>query len=545
MRSKILPTAVLMSSLMLSAPARPATSDKDKATMLGGISVDMSFCEQYDKWSSIISAYSNILMPVGGALGITTGTMMNTSVLVDYCQFLAGLKHMGLQGEINMAANLANKMSGDQFTKEINLTRDLFDMTSSVVDLEKGGEKKGVWQSAATHRRLARTLKSTADYAGVDMKTRSEKQGDMARLARISYQRSVLKETVKCPTPPSDNEDWNKIQEKEVIPLENNIEVLEEYIKGYQRALLEMGRKFVSFNEYEQYVKDLENVVYRSNTISGEFRDKSVETIKLQKVAAPSDPNDPTAKRTEEVKSKINQKYQVFTPRANLSFKNEFIKKYNNLWNLYVKGTAYTTTRGILNNPTKRVEDEFKDFSILCNRGKYSEQFDRQDPDYSNKVHNAMEECKKSSTASIEASGGLFQYYVDSLVQRDGMMKMNLAKLWGLESEHLGYTRIVSEGTPNGVAEAFSQPESSCAPMNNIAKMAEIQLRQQALEAELNQEVVEQIMKQNAILEAEENRKKEEKEAQERRNRINEEIQRRKTWVDDDMKPTSFDNLKF
>lgn len=543
MRFKILPSTLILSTLMLSMDV--GSAEREQATMLGGISVDTSFCEQYDKWSSIISAYSSVIMPVGGAMGVTTGMMTNTSVLVDYCQFLTGLKHMGLQGEINMAANIANKMSGDQFNKEINLTRDLFDMSSSVVDLEKGGQKKGVWQSAATHRRLVRTMKSSADYAGVDMKTRSEKQADMARLARISYQRSVLKETVKCPAPPADNEDWNRVQEKEVIPLENQVEILEEYIKGYQLALLEMGRKFVSSNEYDKYVKDLENVVYRSNSMSAEFRDKSVETTKLQKVAADPNPEDPTAKRTEEVKSKINQKYQVFTPRANLAFKNEFLKKYNTLWNYYVKGTAYTTTRGILNGPTKRVEDEFKDFSILCNRGKYAEQFDRQDSDYSNKVHNAMAECKKTSTASIEASGGLFQYYVDAIVQRDGMMKMNLAKLWSLESEYLGYTRIVTEGTPNGAAEAFSQPESTCAPLNNIAKMAEIQLKQQALEAELNQETVEQIMKQNAILESEENRRKQEKEAQERRNRINEEIQRRKTWIDDDMKPTSLDNLKF
>ena len=544
MRSKILSLSMLLTSVMYSPLAAPAASSE--ATMLGGISVDMSFCEQYDKWSSIMSAYSTTIMPVGGVMGMTTGMMTNTSVLVDYCQFLSGLKHLGLQGEINMAANLANKMSGDQFTKEIGLTRDLFDMTSSVVDLEKGGEKKGVWASSATHRRLARTMKTTGDYAGMDMKTRSEKQADMSRLARISYQRSVLKETVKCPAPPDDNEDWNKIQEKEVIPLENQVEVLEEYVKGYQQALLAMGRKIIPSPDYEKYVLDLENVVMRSNSMSAEFRDKSVETTKLQKVKANPNPEDPMAKRTEEVKSKINQKYQVFTPRANLSFKNEFLKKYANLWQFYVKGSVATTTRGMFSGKaTKRVEDEFKDFSILCNRGKYAEQFDRQDPDYSNKVHNAVKECQKNSTASIESSGGLFQYYVDSIVQRDGMMKVNLARLWSLESEHLGYTRVVTEGLPNGAAEAYSQPEASCAPMNNIAKMAEIQLRQQALEAELNQETVEQIMRQNAILEQEENRKKAEKEAQQRRDRINEEIHRRKTWVDDDMKPTSMDSLKF
>lgn len=516
---------------------------KAQTTQLGPLSVDMSFCEQYDKWSSIISAYSNIIMPVGGAMGITTGTMMNTSVLVDFCQFMTSLQHLSLQGQVNMAVNLANKMSGEQFTKEIGLTRDLFDITSSVVDLEKGGMKKGAATSTSTHRRLAQFMKDGADYAGIEMKTKAEKQADMARLARLSYQRTVLKETVKCPAPPTNNESWNEIQEKEVIPLENNTEILEEYIKGYQQALLAMGRKVIDPREYEKYVKDLEDLVMRSSTLSSEFVTKSVETTTLEKVKAPN-PEDPMAKRAEEKKGKLDQKYQKFTVRSNPNYKNEFVKKYAPIWNYYVKATAYTTTYGIANKAESRVENEFKDDSILCNRGKYAEQFDRQDPEYHTKVQRAIKQCKENSSQAISSSGGLFQFYAESLYQRDVMLKTNLARLWGLESEHLGYTRIISEGTPAEAGEIFSQPEAQCAPMNNIAKMAEIQLKQQALEAELTQETVEQLMKQNSLLEREEMRKEEEKREQDRRNRINEEIRRRKTWIGDDMPTTGVDQLK-
>lgn len=514
-----------------------------KSVNLGGIQVDMSFCEAYDKWSGIMSSYSNVIMPVGGAPGVTMGTMMNTSLIVDFCSYMTQMASLDMQGKIRATAELGNKMSDNQFTEEMDYVSSLWDLGNQAYDFQSGKGRKAAITSSSFHRNMATMIKRTGKKLGYKMENRREQERSMGNLARIAYQRSIIKSASTCPKP-TDSADYGALYNKEIVPLQDANEVLKEYLDFYREALLSMGVKIMTPEKYDEYVKDLENVLYRSSSYNYTFVTKNEKTTVLKekkeaKVKA-------TDSKTESVQEDLATKYQKFgSPRTNPKFRSTFITKYDSLWQYWVKNQALMETKGLLNSPRKKVEDEFKDFSILCNRGKYSQQFDRADPMYNDRVEEAIARCKKESTQVISSAGGLMSYYVNSMVEKDSQFKRNQGTIWTFESEHLGNVVNIAERQDEDVLDSFTQPEVQCAPIKNIAVMAQLQLKQEAVNAELNQEIVAQIMKQNAIMEEQARKKEQEEQEAQRREKIREEVERRKRNVGDDMVKPDMSKIEF
>lgn len=499
---------------------------------IGPFDVNLQFCKDYEKWSSIVSAYSNIQLNVSGAPGITQGVLQSTSVIVDFCSYMIQMSTLDTQGQVFSTLEMANKMSGNQFSEEIDLLQGYWDLSNTVYDFNNKKGRKAAFESAATHRRINNMLRKSKDYGAKQgwvsadtLQTRQESERDMARLSKVAYDRAILKEAMNCPKP-KDNTEYDSLYNKDILPREEANEVLKEYVNFYREALLSMGIKFLMKDEFQEYANDLNNVASKSSLFRAEVKQKVVETTKLKEKA--TKPAKPTESKSEEYTEKLNQNYQEFQVLPDNKPLQAFVKKYSGKWNTWVKTEIFKTSRGILNNPTKRVEDEFKDFSIICNRGKFSQQYSRLDPLYNEKVERAIKKCREESTENIEKAGGLFTYYANDLVNRDRRLKMNQAFIWTKESFYLGYMRNVTESVNQDVLGSYTQQEVQCSPIKNIAVMNQLQLKQQAANAELNQIIVEQLFKQNAIKEAEIAKKRQEEEESARRAAIEREMQSRK-----------------
>lgn len=510
---------------------------------LAGVTIDMSFCEAYDKWSSILAVYSKVNFPINGGMGMTIGTLQNTNLIVDLCSYMTQMASLDTQGQIFATAQALNKLTNDQHTEEIDFMANLWDLKSMVVD-KNGKFNAKALEMPSFHRRLVNTTMQGASLAGYDIPTRIEKQREMSNMARIAYQRSAIKGYLQCPKP--DNVDYLAKYEKEIAPIENANQVLKFYIDSYEVALIEMGKKFLVTDEYKTYLEELNSVIHRTSLYNPQIVNRSVESEEM--VAKPKKEGDKASQpKTEPKKTSVIKTYQVFNePRVNVKYKNDFISKYSPKWNFYVKLERASQTRGILNSDREsRIADAFKDPDVICNRGKSAQKFDVQDPQYLDKVKKDQEECFKNSDQVIEKSGGLFTFYVESLVQKDRQFKVNQGRIWGFESIHLGNVINVSEGINTDAIGSYAQPEVQCAPINNMGVLAKLQLEQEALNGELTQEIIAQQMKQNTILENEKNEKRRREEEDKRKAEIIREMELRKTYINDDLLRPNIENINF
>lgn len=510
------------------------------AAKIGPFNVDLQFCKDYEKWSGIISSYSNVQFPVTGAPGITMGMMQNTSVIVDFCSYMTQMANLDTQGQIWKTAEMGNKLADNRFSEEMELATGYFDMFNAAYDFNNKKGRTGAFQAAADHRRLNNLARKTTDYIDknyrqddpINLQTRQESERDMARLSRIAYNRAIIKEATTCPKP-KDNTEYDKIYEKDILPREEANEVLKEYTNFYREALLSMGPKFLMKEEYSQYVDDLNAVASKSTSYRAEVKSRSAETTKIREKS--TKPIKATESKTEEYMEKITLNYQEFQPLPDPKPLRTFLQKYESKWAVWVKMQTLQTSRGLLANPTKRVEDEFKDYSIICNRGKYAQQFSRSDPQYTERVNTAVANCKTQSVDVIQKSGGLFSYYAQDLVQKDRQIKTNQSLIWTKESFVTGNMRNITESINQDVIGSFTQQEVQCSPIKNLAVMNQLQLKQQAANAELNQIMVEQLFKQNSIKEAELAKKRKDEEEAVRRAHIEKEMQNRKDFIGDDL----------
>lgn len=513
-----------------------------QAANIGGLDIDLKFCRDFDKWSGILSSYSNVQFPIkGGAVGITTGLMQNTSIVTDFCQYLMQMAGVDTQGQIWKTLEFGNKMSDNQYNDELNYMQSVWSFTNQVIDLESGKGRKGALESASTHRRLNRLIKQTGDMHDkynpedpLDIQSKREAEGDMNRLARLSYKRALIKEATNCPKPAT-NKDYSDLYEKEVAPQEEYIERDEVYVDFYRQALLSMGPKFLMKSQFNDYMDAVNSLTSKSSAYKVKVKTKKEKTVKMQLKDNVEDIK-PTESKTEEKESEISTKYQTFSVTENTSHLKSFIKEYDKPWGTWIKAKALRT-RGLLRQSEKggfnsynedKVENEFKDFSILCNRGKIAQSISRTTDDYYDKVRIAYEECKENSSKKISKAGGLLRYYAKELVSKSKKIKTYKANIWTFESYYLGSFRSIGSSSSKDRLGEFSQEEVQCAPITNLAVMNKLSLKQQAVNTELNQMIVEQMFKQNNLREKELIRAKKEEAEERRRQNVQEEITRRK-----------------
>lgn len=507
--------------------------DDSMGGKIGPLTVNMDFCEQTDKIAGIANSFSNARWSIAsGAPGVITGVLSKDSVVLEFCDFLSRVKSLSYQDALLATAEGGNKILGLGFDDQIALTRSTLDLKD--VFLEPSGKAKDFSKlaTASNAKKLDNYFKEVGDYSdknhgtNFNVRDRSQIESDMARLNQLSYKRTVLNEQTNCPKPSSDS-NISEIYEKEIVPLEEEKETLVEYVNFYSESLRKMGIKFSGKNDYEKYLKDLSELERFGNRYEITVRNHKVETTKKREVKSVNK-EDRLAPKTEEYKAKVTKNYQTFAVIPDPEKLDKFIKKYKGPWAGYTYNQVVQNSNSLFNKPTKLVDDEFKDFSIMCNRAELGKQFDKNDPKYYDLLEEEYLKCVASTNKKIEETGGLLVFYANELFNKHKKLKETNAYIWTFESFHLGNFRTVDN--ENTVDEnGYAQEQVACGQVENIAALNELMLKSQNVNTEINQLLVEQAMKQNALMEAQREKERQEKEAFERDQMIQREVDRRRS----------------
>lgn len=498
MNMKKLVFSITFSILLLIQPT-PA-----KAVSLGGLEVNLSFCSQVSKLAGILQAYTIVQWPVAGVPGITMGMLSNNSVVLDFCDFLTQLEQMDTTNAVFFSAQYLNQLTNKKWDDNFKQIDRMWNLTNSLVDLETGTYRQGALESASTHREINDFIKDSSDWysnrfngTDSDIKTRSEREAQVNSLARISYQRALLKEATNCPEPNTDI-NYANLYSKQVAPLEKARDEAQEDMQFYKDFLYSMGSKLsANASEATQYYADLEKlpllgVTYKQVSSKGEKT-----TYKPKKSGSGANATVTQEKQT------IDTVVQTTTAVQNDEYFNAFKNAYADKWKTWV--TAQWVSQGsygLLDDPEAKVVAEFKDISSECNKSRIARKLDDTKSTFEKDLEAEFKRCQDNVNVNQKNSENLLNYYLTKYSNAIYAYKNNSAKMWSFESKYLGRNRSISQNTST---DNFQQEEVKCEANLQPIEMEKLKLKLQNVEAELNQQIATESFKQTVMMQEQQN----------------------------------------
>lgn len=514
------------------------------------------FCNQAEKISAIASPYMNIpnlwpaiiATPVGPVPSITMFFNENRNPMTDFCSFVNKLKYMKQSGSWAAAGKLANEMTASQFRDEIGMVLDIKDISEAVNNASKRGN---VAQNVSMHRRLSRGIQSgyglgmkhglfsgeNGSNGQPSIEQRNQRAQKMDAFARAANRVSVLNEAINCKNPTVSRsagaEEYYKEHIEPILHLIDEQSDEAEYALYQLRKLgVMMSGKYAENSEYQTALLELKSrgiTIIRSEPKMKAFdlqRKKGLERVELP--------------------------YYVYSVKMNTQDFSAFEKKYVNTWKMIA--AAGTQTRGLLAKENKFIKD-LRDLSYECRYSKMewdvrkANEALRTEPSDSGtlrqEVLKKVQSCKESFKHSQNGADNLFSNYI--LMLRTSLQTKNSLDMmvWNYESEYLGINRSVTiSQAPTDLGD-IAQRKISCDSPLSEGDAKQLQNDLQSTTVELKGQIAEQFIEKTMLLESRAKAAEEEEKRKERQKRVNEDVRRRKTWIDDDMKPTNLDNLKF
>lgn len=526
---KILVITLLTSIL---STQRSYSFDENQTFNVAGVKLSAKICAQLDKISAFTSQLTNVNWTVTGAPGITMGVITNPSVILDFCNALNQMQHLSIADASFAALELGNKMMGNKFDDELNFMRETYDLSATTIDMSGKGRGLAGLYSANYARRLNSWMKTTSNIHDkyrpddpINLQTRQQKEADMQRLSRLASRRAVLNDLTDCPKGRTGDEKIANLYQKDVLPVEEKLDIYKGYVEHFRETLKQMAIPSIARSEFENFLMDLSSVEVNGVSYDIEVATKTVDTVKRVEIKKTST-TQPTDPRSKEVTEKLQQKYQLFKLKENPELLSKFLKKYYPYWDTYSKLEGTSTIKNLANNPVKNnVERQFTDYSLLCNKAEIRQKnnLNTEDSDYFDKLNELFDQCKIEKDIEISAAGGLFKHHAEELQKYNKLLKEAQAYIWTFESYYFGYFRAVEGQVDQGI----TQEKATCSQVGNLGYINDLMAKQGSLNLEINQELVAETMKQNALLEQEKADKEKALKEAERKRRIDEEVSRR------------------
>lgn len=470
-------------------------SKKAEAVNLGPFSVTVGFCSEIQKVGAILNSFTIVQWPVGGFPGITMGMLQNTSVIMDFCNYITQLEQLDTNQAIFFSANYLNTLTGKKWDDHLQQADRTWNLANSVYDFENGETRKGSLESESTYRELNEYMKETKQWNSktfngrdADVRTRGQRENDMQRFAGAAYRRAIIKEMISCPDP-EDIKNYGNIYSTKIRPQEVIRDVAQEDYMFCKDKLFEMGPKFLgSESELEKYIAEVEQMEIAG--IGYEIKELQIKeaTTKNSKTKTGSD------KKPVKEKKELTRVAQQFTTKINEASFNNFKSRYSDQWKAWIQAQVLAAgSYGFLDNPEKRVEDQFRDLNYECNERRLMQGFDSNQPNYDFELEKRKEECLNNVAIDQKKSENLLNYYATQLQNTLYKFKNANASIWTTESKELGRTRVITKNNTGG----FQQEEVSCAQSLTPAEMDKLSLKQQSVNNELNEIIAKETMKSN------------------------------------------------
>ena len=148
-----------ISFTMITLLSKPA-----KAVDLGPFNVTLGFCSQVSKLGSILNSYTIVEWPDTGVPGITMGLLSNTSVVLDFCNYLTQLEQLDTTSAIQYSANYLNQLTNKKWDDNFQQINRMWDITNTLYDTETGTYRQGALESASTHREINDFIKDSDQW---------------------------------------------------------------------------------------------------------------------------------------------------------------------------------------------------------------------------------------------------------------------------------------------------------------------------------------------------------------------------------------------
>lgn len=475
-----------------------AFTPKVKAVDLGPFNVTLGFCSQVNKLSSILQSYTIVQWPVTGVPGITMGMMSNTSVILDFCNYLTTLESLDTVNAIQFSAQYLNQLTNKKWDDNFQQIDRMWNITNTLYDSETGTYRQGALESASTHREINDFVKGSADWysqkfngTDSDIKTRSEREAQVNELAKISYQRSIIKEMTNCPETSTDI-NYAELYSKQVKPLEKIRDEAQEDMEFFREKLYDMGSRFNGTQaEAQDYYSQLEKipvlgVAYESTSTKG-----SKSTYKPKK----------SGKAVTQEKKSIDIVVQKWSAKPSEDIVTAFKNNFGDKWKTWV--TAQWVSQGsygILDDPSARVESEFKDISGECNKNRIARRLDDKKASFEKDLETEFKRCTENIKVDQKTTENLLSYYATKYYNAIYSFKQQNAQIWTFESKYLGRNRNVSR---NSGSDNYQQEEVKCEANLQPIEMEKMKLKLQSLENDLNQQIATETFKQTVMMQDE------------------------------------------
>lgn len=447
--------------------------------------------------------------PVIPFVGVVYALTQQESILFKICDILIQMDAVGTRESIMATSTFVNDLTGKKFDAELAMVDKINYTANSVFDFQSGKQRPGALQNGATHRALKDLGNQSVKYyqtrfkgneraPGIEEKV--DRKAKLDEIARLSYERSILKDATNCPAPRG-NTDFQKKYNNFVPERESRLRNAEEEIKFFHQQLLYMGPDFISeLDDMQKYANKLNSLVNNGVTYvtnKTKFEQKNAElTGKMQKDGKPQK-KDKTVSRT------VNT-FSIFVVQ---NLFDEFRSKYVQAWEKFVTSQLLTNDGvfGLFNDKKGRIEAKYKSYSFECSEIQLAPQItpnDKSDPIYRTRLDEERERCQKNLQFRDSNYKNLMDEYLTRMVISMRTKYLAQSEIWNFEAEELGYNRIVGD-SPQDRKDAnspyqYQQVDVSCSDKLESSEMSQLKIQAKnnkiALrEAWLKQEVEENI----------------------------------------------------
>ena len=429
--------------------------------------------------------------PVTPFVGIVTGLTQHESILFKVCNVLIQMDQVGFGKSILNTGRFLNELTGNEFDAEYQLFDKFHNLANSVYDFDKGNTRKGALENAQNHRKLVELADQSVKYyntranqngAEQGLETKVERRAKLQEIARLSYQRAILKEATSCPAPQG-NVDFQKKYTNYVPRRKAQINNSEQEIQYYHQQMLRMGVEFNGeVDEMQDYTNKLNQLV--SNSVRYRTR-KGIYEQENSEITDRVDRQGKPIRKMKKIKRRVNN-FNVFIDQQVV---NNFRKLYVDKWESWVTSQLFVAgTTGLLDGKKGRIESKFKHYSFECSEVRLSQQIspnDKSSPIYRSNLNKAREKCMDQLKIRSNQAKNLLDEYINRLVQALSTKYRNQAEIWNFEATELGYNRVVSSTESENLS--FQETEVSCSETLSIAETRQLRMKSSSVNLSLKE----------------------------------------------------------
>lgn len=462
-------------------------------------------CDQMDKVAALIAPitvnpFQTLqITALGPVPGIILAMVQPDSVILDLCNMYKTLQTAKGLDKIRLVGDYTNVLTDNKFSEHIKFARDTLDLGETLNDVNKMNQP-AIDKFKSLSPRINSYLGSINDYYKYhtgerieSISSRNEREQNMNDLARSSRDLAVYGSILECDTANSRaNNNSRNLYSRDVAIYQNESSMYRADLDYLFDRLKMMGIKFNNGNSgYEEYLKDLYNLY----NLGVEY-DASIKNY--------TEKTDTQNPKGEIKKQDIQRSYQVISVKNNPAKFDEFQKKYKARWSDYVASNMAAESRGLLDNRSGRIQEEFYDYSFDCResyiydkiKAKYPDYFViENDPRKNKAILNETQECRKLVDLSRGKLKNIFVDYTDLLKSTLPKYKSAQAKIWTIDSYYNGTFRSITKGVVGNDPNGPIREEVSCSKSINLAEQATLKLKLKQTNADLRQKALEELNK--------------------------------------------------